>query len=202
MCLKLFNFGRPDTLESLKAMIQRMAKNRGDAEMCRLWYEIDQMTFHELGEIFTDVFNLGAQEVAGLVKAAYPTIADFRLPDTVYTFTNLEQMARILQRDFTWRVKYVSESFDCDDFADLLKSHLSLYYGLSSFTLWGEAGGGSHACVMSILRQADGRFEPRLIEPQSGVIFSQMGPCGRYTPRILVQNYGQLIEEATNGKPG
>lgn len=76
----------------------------------------------------------------------------------------------------------------------MLKSHLSLYYRISSFTIWGEAGGGIHAYNLSILKQSDGSFKPRLIEPQSGTIFTDTGPLGLYVPRSLINSYGRLMK--------
>ena len=93
--------------------------------------------------------------------------------DNYYMCPSLDGAQRIIQLSVTRRMKYVAESFDCDDFAVLLKADFSLCSYLN-----GDRGGGyafgivwftqpsGHA--MNFMVNDDGNV--RFTEPQRGVV--------------------------------
>ena len=183
------------TVENITRLLAAAAKGMTtDDEMCKFWYEIDKAAFAELGEVALTLTQASAEQIQSVMAATYPTLNDFKFPDNTYDLPDKAGLLKLLKRDWVYRVKYISEKHDCDDFALSLAYHTMHYYEVTSvFIVWGTASGGSHAYNLAFYTE-DGVIKASLIEPQSGVLFDKIGPIGEYIPQSLVLSYGTIKE--------
>ncbi len=204
MCFSIL-FGKPQpetppTFENLRDMVRRMGAGLSDVEQCRLWYDIEQMAFNELGEIWVETWEVRPEIIQRTITEQYPNLTDLKLPDSQYWVTDLVGGRKILSRDWTNFVPYIINRSDCDKFAIRLYEHLCRYYKITTwFPVWGEAPGGYHAFNCAVFRETSG-YIARLVEPQSDEIFLDRTAAGLYVPDTAVETLGILkMKEATNG---
>ena len=55
--------------------------------------------------------------------------------DGTYYMTSIGNMRKLIERDWTDRRKYLKERYDCDNFAESFKEHMSSIYGINSVGL-------------------------------------------------------------------
>lgn len=180
------------TMESLRSCVASLGQGKSDAEQCGLWYDIEKMAFKELGEVYVNTTGVTFEEIRNTICVQYPAIQDLKQSDTSYMVTDPSGMLKILSRDWTNMVPYISDSSDCDKYANRLYEHCCRYYGINTvFPVWGNTTGGYHAFNCAVLKDGDGLIA-RLIEPQGDVIFINQGPLGEYTPSTASQVLGSL----------
>ncbi len=125
-----------------------------------------------------DKVFVSSQEVRQMIAGSLGSrlAEDFRLflGDNQYYLPPLEDAQEVIQNSGLSRATYMPESFDCDDFAMVLKAHFceAAYkdfqrrpphcFGL----IWGEL---PHVHAVNWMITDDGRL--RLIEPQTGEVF-------------------------------
>jgi hypothetical protein len=182
----------PASMDELQKMVIELGKGLSDAEQSKLWYNIQAMAFNELGEILVDIYPITPEQLRQAITAKYPGINNMRIPDSEFFTTDLPGMQRILTRDWTNLVPYVSNISDCDKFALRFYLHLCDYYGITTvLPVWGDTSGGYHAFNIAVLKDGE-QFIAKLIEPQTDEIFDKNGPMGLYVPDNLVRMYGKI----------
>ncbi len=125
-----------------------------------------------------DKIFAGSQEVRQMIADSLGSrlAADFRLflGDNQYYLPPLADAQEIIQNSGLSRATYMPESFDCDDFALVLKAHFceAAYRDFQRRPphclglIWGEL---PHVHAVNWMINDDGRL--RLIEPQTGEVF-------------------------------
>jgi hypothetical protein len=161
-----------------------------DAQKSEYWWELSQNIFALLGKVEVPIYTIAFADWLTIVQSAYPTLTDVKMADYDLTTTSLEGMQEILSRDWTNLVPYQMPAFKCDNFATLLYSHLVLYYGIKgAIPVWGDTDRGYHGFNLAVVKDA-AKFVGCLIEPQGDQIFKDVGPLGRYTPRVTAIELG------------
>jgi hypothetical protein len=159
-----------------------------DEQKAQYRYELDKQIFALLNKVDVEIIQLpdlwGDNSPWGrIAQAQYPTLTDIKVPDGAYYSTTLNGLQQILSIDWTNYIPYVSETFDCDAFANTLYIHLRQYYGINSvFPAWGDTDAGYHGFNCAVIKDGD-EWIARLVEPQTDLIFIEQGTLGHYVPR-------------------
>ena len=61
--------------------------------------------------------------------------SDLSRADGTYYMTTIGDMKKLIERDWTDKRKYLKERYDCDNFAESFKEHMSSIYGINSVAL-------------------------------------------------------------------
>ena len=86
--------------------------------------------------------------------------------DGYFYTTTLEDIKKIIQWDWTNTKRYISEVFDCDDFAGYFKFRVSLNFGINAVAyILDYSSGHSYNIIFPI------DSEPLILEPQTDQIF-------------------------------
>ncbi len=176
-------FKKQPTGQTVEEIIAESSKGMSEDELGKYYYELNQMIFKLVGEVELVLIEISASDWVNIVLKQYPTLTNLELPDVLLYTTTLERLETVLKRDWTNRIKYLAEKFDCDDFAHMLSERLNYYYGLTSvMEVWGNTTAGYHAFNVVVVRDGT-EFIARLIEPQSDMVFETKGTLGTYTPK-------------------
>lgn len=111
-------------------------------------------------------------EIRTLLKSV--GLNQFRFADSKYWYINVNAMLDIIKHDFTDRKKYLSERYDCDDFADTFQSHLREIFGINSVAIcksieWVNIETGEHIewhRANILIVEHKGKLKSFLFEPQ------------------------------------
>ncbi len=180
MCIKLFN--KPPAGQTIEEIIAENAVGMSEEQLGTYLYELDRQIFRLLGKVDIELLEVPAADWIATARAQYPTLTSIELPDIFMVTTHLDSLKKVLKRDWTNRIKYLAEKFDCDDFAHMLSERLNFYYGLTSvLEVWGNTSKGYHAFNLVVVQDGE-KLIARLIEPQSDDIFITDGPNGTYAP--------------------
>ena len=79
------------------------------------------------------------QQLADTVHAVLPSM-QVTLNDEKYAITSFASWQKIIALDWTARKKYMADTFDCDNFSDAFRAHVSEIYNLNS--------AGSFHCIV------------------------------------------------------
>lgn len=183
-------FSRSKIVEEI---IAENSVGMSDAERSQYWYELSQNIFELLGKIDVPLVDIGGwTSWKTVAQAQYPTLTEVKIPDSKYQTTTLEALHDILVRDWTNKVPYLADIFDCDKFANLLYNHLCQYYKLNAiFPVWGQTTSGYHGFNLAVV-QENGILIARLVEPQTDSIFVSDGPLGNYQPQRTAEFLGVM----------
>jgi hypothetical protein len=170
----------PTTIEGI---ISQKSANMNLAEKSSYAYDIEKIITEYLLKINVPLIDIGGwYGWKGVATAQYPTLADVRIPDATYKTTTLWGLQSILTLDWTNKVPYLADLFDCDAFANMLYIHLRKDYKINSvFPVWGQTSSGYHGFNCAVIQNGD-ELIARLIEPQTDDIFIENGPLGKYSP--------------------
>ena len=80
-------------------------------------------------------------ELSGLLQFVLPGVP-MLLNDEKYAVTSIFTWEKIIALDWTARKKYVTDTFDCDNFSDTFRAHAAEIYNLNS-------AGGFHCIVQA-----------------------------------------------------
>jgi hypothetical protein len=176
--------------KTIEEIIAEKSAGMTDQQKAEYWWELSQNIFALLGKVEVPIYTISFADWLSVAQAAYPALTDVKMADYELTTTSLEGMQEILSRDWTNLVPYQMPAFKCDNFATLLYSHLVLYYGIKGIVpVWGDTDAGYHGFELGVLKNTD-KFVARLVEPQSDTIFENVGPLGRYVPRVTAIELG------------
>lgn len=177
MCLKKVN---PQTIPEI---INQKSMGMTAEEKSQYAYEISQDIFDLLLRVDVPLVNIGGwSDWAKVAQSQYPGLTDIRIPDSSYQITTLGGLQDILSLDWTNKVTYLADIFDCDAFAEMLYIHLRKYYKINSvFPVWGTTTQGYHGFNCAVVKDGDAMIA-RLIEPQTDAVFIDEGPLGKYSP--------------------
>lgn len=89
----------------------------------------------------------------------------FNWNDARYRTVSISEFMKILKEDKTNNLKYISETFDCENFAAIFKNRLALYYGITAVGVVLNYKGG-HA--FNVVVCSDGVY---VLEPQTDAIW-------------------------------
>ncbi len=169
--------------KTIEELIAENSAGMSEDELGKYYYELNQMIFNLVGKVDIELIEITGNWWRQIAQTQYPTLTEIELPDSTLYTTSLEGLQTILKRDWTNRIKYIAEKFDCDDFAHMLSERLNYYYGLTSvMEVWGDTPAGYHAFCVVVLKDGD-NYVCRLIEPQSDWVFIEDGTLGKYIPR-------------------
>ncbi len=98
--------------------------------------------------------------------------------DEIYKTVSLSSLKRIIDEDKTDLLKYIKETFDCENFAELFKSRMALNYGINAV---GQVMNYSGGHAFNIIICTDGVF---ILEPQSDKLYS--APFDKLSKAYLV----------------
>jgi hypothetical protein len=179
--------------KTIEEIIAANSAGMTDDQKAQYAYELDQQTHRLLTTVLDiETFTIDCNIFQNVARAQYPTFTDFQLPDGWFTITTQAGLKRILAVDWTNKVPYVSETMDCDKFADMLYLHLCQYYGINGvIEVWGQTDKGFHGFNLAVLKEADG-YIARLVEPQTDSIFIDQGPLGTYQPQVYINKLAVL----------
>ena len=182
---------------TVEELVAEASKGMTPEQMAQYWYELDQQMFALLGKVEPVVISpISPTDWVKYITMAYPTVIELKVPDETFYTCDMDSMQRILSKDWTNDVPYVTDRSDCDKFANRLYEHLCHYYGITAcLPIWGLMPDlpppNYHAFNAIVFAEVDG-YLPRLIEPQSDVIFKDNGPFGIYQPRQTAEYLGIL----------
>jgi hypothetical protein len=90
--------------------------------------------------------------------------------DRTYYAVDLETFKKVVDWDWTDARKYVLDRFDCDKFALYFKSRVAIDFGINAIGVVLDYSAG-HAYNLVITKDAAGKVEWRLFEPQTDKLF-------------------------------
>lgn len=198
MCLKTPAVLQPATVEEI---IAKNSASMTDDQKAEYAYELYENIFNLLTNVVgVEIFTIDANALIQAAQAQYPSLTDIKLADTTYQITTPDWLPQILEKDWTRKIKYSGQTFDCDKFANELYSHMCFNYGLDSiFPVWGDTTNGYHGFNLAVMYdKGNDLYVARLIEPQTGSIFIDQGPLGVYTPKQTAVELG--IVPPSSGK--
>lgn len=110
------------------------------------------------------LIKVDMQQVLVKLKEVFPN-AMILMSDSYYYTTTLEELKRFLKSDDTNEYRYISETFDCDDYSYRLMGmiHCVDWGALPFGILWTETPNGNHAVNVFV----DEKNEVLVCEPQS-----------------------------------
>lgn len=183
MCIFKKKVPPPASSQTIEEIIKEKSAGMSEEQLGQYYYELNALIFNLVGKVDIDIFEISGADWTSLAQAQYPTLTEIELPDNFLFTTTLDGLKKILQRDWTNRIKYLAEKFDCDDFAHMLSERLNYYYGLTAIIeVWGDTSAGPHAFCLAVVQEGD-KLIARLIEPQSDDVFITDGPNGVYAPK-------------------
>lgn len=128
------------------------------------------------------VYQITSKEVRKIIESSLRAKPDHvKLADGNYGLYSLQDLKRFLNHDKTDKYNYIKESFDCDDFADVLKGHEREWFRFHK-----QPMGSTFGIVWGDIRNDENSDKPRphavnyfidddkklwLIEPQTDNIF-------------------------------
>jgi hypothetical protein len=178
--------------KTIEEIVAEKSADMTDAQKAQYWFELSQNIFALLGKVDVSIVEITPDEWIQTVKLQYPTITDVKIADSIFFTTNLDGLQKILTRDWSNLVPYISEISDCDKFATRLYSHLCDYYRINAIVpVFGETDAGYHAFNLAVLYD-DTKYIARLVEPQTDQIFIDTGPLGKYIPRMIATELGVI----------
>jgi len=179
--------GKQKTVEEIVA---EKSAGMTDQQKAEYWWELTQSLFALLGKVDVPVFYFTPADWQRVVQTQYPTLTDVKIADSKFFSTSLQGLQEILSRDWTNLVPYLAEIGDCDKFATRLYNHLCDFYKINAVVpVWGDTDAGYHGFNLAVI-QDGASLSACLIEPQSDAIFANVGPLGRYVPRVTAIELG------------
>ena len=177
--------------QTFEEIIIEKSKDMDLAAKSSYAYEIEKIIVKHLLKIEVPLMDIGGwADWKQIATAQYPSLIDIRIPDSVYKTTTLAGLQDILTLDWTNKIPYLADLFDCDAFANMLYVHLRKNYGINSvFPVWGGTTQGYHGFNCAVIKEND-TFISRLIEPQTDTIFLTDGPLGEYSPEKTAEFLG------------
>ena len=109
----------------------------------------------------TSTGEISKERIREIFRAKFPDGELYISDSTGYRACNLDDINTFLEADQTDKIKYVSQKFDCDNFANRLFGQFSVP-GWSDLTI-GKMWTDLHACLIVI----DQNEELWILEPQS-----------------------------------
>lgn len=121
--------------------------------------------------------ELGFSDLQMLLRAEFPD-AQIYLSDSKYKTTTLDELKRFLAWDKTSEESYISEWYDCDDFAAVTNGTINIpgWYWLPFGIMWTETPGGGHAVNVFV----DNLYNVWIVEPQNDNCFELPGDWKPY----------------------
>ena len=173
--------------KTIEEIIAENSADMTDDQKAQYAYELDKQIHGLLtGVLDVELFTMTFDAFREVAVAQYPTLTSLEVPDSVFTITTESWMKKILAKDWTNKVPYITDIGDCDKFADRLYMHLCDYYGINgALEVWGQTTVGYHGFNLTVLKEGDD-YVARLIEPQTDAIFIEQGPLGIYKPDKVV----------------
>lgn len=115
-----------------------------------------------------------------LIRAEFPD-AQVYLSDSYYKTTTIDELKRFLAFDKTSEEHYISEWYDCDDFAAVTNGTINIpgWYWLPFGIMWTETPGGGHAVNVFV----DNLNDIYIVEPQTDAIYSLPG---NWRPYLII----------------
>ena len=111
----------------------------------------------------------GGDVIKALMRDIGPSGYDIHISDSSYTAYNIFDVLIYLKRDLTNFKPYISEVFDCDDFAQVLQGNINAALpGIAFGTIWYGGAGWGHAVNIFYCHIFKRIF---LIEPQNDKIY-------------------------------
>lgn len=189
--------------ESVEEKIARLSIGMTDEQKAQYWYELDQQSFALLGKVDVPIYTIPFNQFAATIKAKYPEITGIEMADSDYQVTTRDGLLEILKRDWTNKIPYVLNVFDCDKYGALLYIHLVQYYGIDTvIPVWGwvaqkSAYHGFDLAVFVKELDASGNLvlDAQLIEPENDQMFDQWAGTWDYLPEKAVLYYARLGKE-------
>lgn len=176
--------------KTVEELVAEKSVGMTDNQKSEYWYELTQNIFSLLGKEDITLLTLANTDWFKLAQAQYPTLEQFDFADSQFWTLSLADLQRVLSRDWTNKIPYVANHFDCDKFANELYAHFCLYYGVNSVVpVWGQTTSGYHGFNLVVVQDA-GQWVARLVEPQSDNIFIDQGPLGKYEPHTIEERLG------------
>ena len=111
---------------------------------------------------FDDIYNIVMTEQNGIGRPDWWVALDNK-----YWVTTLDDLREIVSRDWTRHRRYISERFDCDNFALHFAARMNVMYGLNSCGIVVDYT-SAHAYNLCVV--ADGNLRKVIVEPQTGQI--------------------------------
>lgn len=102
-----------------------------------------------------------------------------RFADRKYWYVNKKTMVDIIKYDWTDKRKYLSERYDCDDFADTFQSHLREIFGINTVGVlksieWVDPKTGKHInwhrANLLLIENSNNEKEIYIFEPQEDIL--------------------------------
>ncbi|GAG79637.1 unnamed protein product [marine sediment metagenome] len=116
---------------------------------------------------------------------AIESAVELYLWDYYYWYISLEDWGKVFEDVLLNQPKYVSDKFDCEDFAMLTTARVLEKYRLNTCgVVVGQSPFGEHGYNLFIAR-VDDKAELFILEPQDGMIYPVTEPEG-YKPRIII----------------
>jgi hypothetical protein len=184
---------------TIEEIISQNSAGMSDDQKAEYEYELSMTVFALLGKVDVDILSLSDTDWWNCVTPQYPSLVAFQFADSQFYTVSLADLQAILSKDWTRKIPYVADHFDCDKFANELYSHLCRYYGINcTVPVWGDTTQGPHGFNITVVRD-NGVWIARLIEPQTDAVFVTEGPLGTYTSRFVKAELG-MVKLSTGGK--
>lgn len=175
--------------KTVEEIIAANSAGMSDSQKAEYAYELAQTVFKLVTKVDVTLVSVGGiADWTKIAQAQYPTLTDIKCPDSAYYSVSLTDLQAVLTRDWTNKIPYVADKFDCDKFANTLYDHLCEYYGINAcFPVWGQTTAGYHGFNCAVVQDNKGNWVARLVEPQTSAVFVDQGPLGHYTPQSTAE---------------
>jgi len=176
----------PQLLEEL--LFRCDVKNLTLQDVSMLRFQLERVMRKYLAPQIMGCEKFGRQAIMGFLKAQLPTVRLVWCFDNSYTVPYSWLWEGLVKRDTVDMRKYISDIYDCENFAFCFKMNLSWFHGLNSVgVLIGETKTGYHAWNCLVGYHPKVGLEVFELEPQTDELgsvekFSNKG----YKPEFVI----------------
>jgi hypothetical protein len=187
MCKLCLNPAHKDFRQkSIAEIIDEDIRGKNEEWVDQYYFDLEKTVNDKLANIPHELVEIPMDDWIKVMQAQYPTLTDIHPRDHFVVTTQLSSFERIIKRDWTSRLQFKDERWDCDKFARKLCDHLAFIWGLTTaYEIRGEAGGKPHAFEGGVLIYEKQRVA-RLVEAEDAAVFIDHGPLGLYVPRSAI----------------